>query len=101
MSGSTVVARGVVKPNGTLELEGKPELPVGPVEVVVRPLPAASTTDEDWWQYLQRARRELEAMNYPFLKEDEVTPWIEELRADDDRIEEAYRQAEGARRKQE
>ena len=94
MSGSTVVVRGVVTPNGTLELEGKPDLPVGPVEVVVRPLPAALATGEDWWQYLQRARRELEAMQYPFLNEAEVTAWVEELRADDDRIEEAYRQAE-------
>jgi hypothetical protein len=101
MSGSTVVVRGVVKPNGTLELEGKPDLPVGPVEVVVRTLPSASNTGEDWWQYLQRARRELEAMDYPFLKAEEVTAWIEELRSDDDRIEEAYRQAEEARRKQE
>jgi hypothetical protein len=40
-------------------------------------------------------------MDYPFMKEAEVTAWIEELRADDDRIEEAYRQAEEARRKQE
>jgi hypothetical protein len=101
MSGTTVVVRGVVKPNGTLELEGKPDLPVGPVEVVVRMLAATSTTGEDWWQYLQRARRELQAINYPFLKEQEVSAWIEELRADDDRIEEAYRQAEGSRRKQE
>jgi hypothetical protein len=28
------------------------------------------------------------------LNDDEVTAWIEELRADDDRIEEAYRHAE-------
>jgi hypothetical protein len=100
MSGTTVVVRGVVKPNGTLELEGKPNLPVGSVEVVVRALPAASNTGEDWWQYLQRARRELETMNYPFMNEAEVTAWIEELRADDERIEDAYRQAGEAQRPQ-
>jgi hypothetical protein len=97
MSASTVVVRGRVKPDGTLELEGTPELPIGPVEVVVRALPQPSTTEGmDWWQYIQAARKELEAMNYPFMNEQEVSAWVEELRADDDRIEQAYRQAEKA-----
>jgi hypothetical protein len=32
---------------------------------------------------------------------EEVTAWIEELRADDDRIEQAYRDAEDARHRSE
>jgi hypothetical protein len=101
MSLSEVVIEGTLKPDGTLELDEKPSLPPGRVTVVLRQETEPATPKEDWWQYMQRARRELEAMNYPFMNEEEVTAWIEELRADDDRIEEAYRQAEEAQRKQE
>lgn len=98
---SEVVIEGTLKPDGTLELDRKPNLSPGRVQVVLRQESVKAPPTEDWWQFMQRARRELEAMNYPFMNEEEVTAWIEELRADDDRIEEAYRQAEKARRKQE
>lgn len=101
MSQSEVVLEGTLKPDGTLELDQKPGLPPGRVTVVLRQEPPSSPPTEGWWQYMQRARRELEAMNYPFMNANEVTAWIEELRAEEDRIEEAYRQAEAARRKQE
>jgi hypothetical protein len=65
-------------------------LPVGPVEIVIRALPETEISTVDWWQYLQRARRQLEALNYPFMNEQEVTAWIDELRADDDRLEKAH-----------
>jgi hypothetical protein len=38
MSESTVVVQGVVRPDGTLEIEGKVLLPPGPVQVTVQPV---------------------------------------------------------------
>jgi hypothetical protein len=102
MSLSEVVIEGTLKPDGTLELDQKPNLSPGRVTVVLRQeVEVRPPPKEDWWQYMQRARRELEAMNYPFMNKEEVTDWVQELRADDDRIETAYRQAEDAQRNQE
>jgi hypothetical protein len=39
MSANTVVIQGVVKPDGTLELEGKVPLPAGKVQVTLQPVP--------------------------------------------------------------
>ena len=101
MSLQEVVVEGTLKPDGTLELDQKPNLSPGRVQVVLRQESEPTPPKEDWWQYLQRIRAEREAAGYPFMNEEEVTAYIEELRADDDRIEEAYRQAEEARKKEE
>jgi hypothetical protein len=101
MSTYTVVVKGVVKPNGTLELEGKPELPVGPVEVVVRALPEAPappTTEEGWWPCMQRIRAEREAAGYRFMNETEMLAHISWLRDDQDRMDGIYRELEQQRR---
>jgi hypothetical protein len=50
---------------------------------------------------VRRTRRELEAAGHRFMTGEEATAWVEELRSDDDRIEEAYRQAEKENRRQE
>ncbi len=101
MSLSEVVIEGTLKPDGTLELDQKPSLAPGRVTVVLRQEAEPIPPKEDWWQYMQRTRRELEAMNYPTMTEHEVQSHIEWLRGDDDRIEEVYRQLEEERRRQE
>jgi hypothetical protein len=101
MSLREVIVEGTLKPDGTLKLDQKPNLPPGRVQVVLRSAQGPSTTDEGWWPHLQRLRAERETAGYPFTNEEEVTAYIEELRADDDRIEETYRQAEEARKKEE
>jgi hypothetical protein len=53
---------------------------------------AAAT--EDWLQYLQRTRRELDAAGRATMTEQEVRTHIDGLRADDDRIEAIRRQSE-------
>jgi hypothetical protein len=99
MSTDTVVVKGVVKPNGTLELEGKPKLPVGPVEVLVRALPEAPpTTEEGWWPCMQRIRAEREAAGYHFMNETEMQAHISWLRDDQDRMDDIYRELEQQRR---
>lgn len=45
MSANAVVLQGVVKPDGTLELEGKVPLPAGRVSVTVQPVLYSQETD--------------------------------------------------------
>ncbi len=40
---TTAVVQATLKPDGTLELDQKPNLPPGRVQVIVQPLPPAST----------------------------------------------------------
>ncbi len=89
---TSVTVQGTLKPDGTLELDTRPELPPGRVRVVLQPLPASATAQEDWWQYLQRVRAEREAAGYPFMNEAEMAAHLQWLREDDDRIERIYRE---------
>ena len=82
-----VVLQGRLNPDGTLDLNAKPALPVGAVEVTIRSLVQPQVASEDWWQYLQRARSELEAAGHRFRTKEEIDSEIEHLRSDDDRVE--------------
>ena len=97
MSQTQVEVQGTLRADGVLVLDEKPNLPPGRVTVVVKAISPATPPQESLLEYMQRTRRELEAMNYPFMNEEEVTAWIEELRAEDDRIERAYREMEETR----
>jgi hypothetical protein len=96
MSVQEIVVAGTLKPDGTLELDHKPSLPPGRVTVVLRQESEAAPPPEDWWQFLQRTRRELEAAGHPFMNEQEVTAHIEWLR-ERDHIDELLQQADGGR----
>jgi hypothetical protein len=94
MSPTEVTIKGTLKPDGTLELSQRPPLPAGPVEVLIRSVPV-SGQQENWWQYLQRVRAELEATGHPFRSKEEIDAEMEELRSGDERLEEIYRQRGG------
>jgi hypothetical protein len=49
---STIVIQGIVKPDGTLELQEKVNLPAGQVQVTVTPLPELPK-DDPFWQMMQ------------------------------------------------
>ena len=98
MSTQQVVVRGTLRPDGTLALEGTPQLPAGTVEVVLRRLPSAERTGEDWWQYLQRVRSEADHAGGPFRSQEEIESDREDFRSGDDRIANALRQTGPARR---
>lgn len=101
MNTSHLVVHGTLRPDGTLELPQPISFPPGPVEVTIRPLPARALGQEDWWQYLQRARAELEAAGHPFRTKEEIDAEIEDLRSGDERLEEVYRQIEDERHREE
>jgi hypothetical protein len=73
MSVSTAIVQGTLKPDGTLELDEKLNLPAGRVQVVVQPLPELPDDDPFWqrmkavWAdqrargHVPRAREEIDA----------------------------------------
>lgn len=87
MSLIETVVEGTLKPDGTLELDTRPNLPPGRVTVVVQQETGAKPPQEDWWQYMQRSRRELEAAGAKFMNDQEVNAHIQWLR-EGDRIDE-------------
>jgi hypothetical protein len=102
MNLTEVMLQGTLQPDGTLVLDDKPNLPAGRVQVVVRAVGQMSTAQsESLLDFVNRVRRESEARRHRFMTEQEIAVWMEELRADDDQVEQAYRQAEAARHKHE
>jgi hypothetical protein len=92
MSTLQLVIRGTLTSDGSLQLAERPSLPSGPVEVIIRSLPTADTRSEDFLQYLQRARTELEAADTGFRTKEEIDTELEELRLGDKRLEDVYNQ---------
>ena len=93
---------GTIRADGSLELDEKLSLPPGRVKVRVEATPATpAQPTEGLVEFVERVRREMEAAGSHFMNDEEVSAWIEELRSEDDRIEEAYRQAEEQRCRQE
>ncbi len=84
---------GTIRPDGTLELDEKPRVPPGRVKVHVETLEPTVQAAEGLVAFVDRIRREMTAAGSSFMNDAEVTAWIDELRSEDDRIEEAYRQA--------
>jgi hypothetical protein len=52
LMGGQVVVQGTLKPDGTLELDEKPNLPPGRVQLVMVPLPELPK-DDPFWQRMQ------------------------------------------------
>jgi len=87
------VVDGTLKEDGTLELDEKPSLAPGRVTVVLRQHAEPAPLKEDWWQFMQRSRRELEAADSPFMTEQELNAHIDWLR-EEDHIDQMLRQTD-------
>jgi hypothetical protein len=101
MSTNVVVIQGVVKPDGTLELEGKVPLPAGRVSVTLQPLPYSQETDSLFVMLREiRAMRERAGLR-PRTRE-EIDAQIREIRDEfDEGVEAAGRLQEECRRRRE
>jgi hypothetical protein len=55
------------KPDGTLELDEKPNLAPGRFTVVLWHESEVGPPQEGWWPYVQRGRAEREAAGYHFM----------------------------------
>src|SRR5579859_2826383 len=97
MDESSNVIRGILHPDGTLELSKRPTLLAGDVEVAIRPV-AKEVAGENWLEYLQRTRAELEASGAVFRTKEEIDAEMADDRDwGEDRLDEARRQAETGR----
>ncbi len=77
------MVEGTLKPDGTLELHQRPNLPPGRVTVVLRQETQPEPTLENWWQFMQRSRQELEASGTRFMHEPDANAHVEWLREGD------------------
>lgn len=98
MSLSEVVVGGTLKPDGTLELDQKPNLAPGRVTVVLRQEPAPAPPKEDWFQFLLNARKKMEEAGCHFMDEKELQAHMEWLR-EEDQFDEMLREIEAQRQK--
>ena len=83
MSAETVVVRGFVRADGTLEVPGKIMVAPGPVEVTVRAVPTAPARGGDWWEVLQHIRAEQAAGGHIPRSAEEIDAEINALRDDE------------------
>ena len=92
MSPTEVVLGGTIKPDGTLELDAKPNLPPGRVRVT---LAAALATDQPrpgTWAVLQRIWAEQKSRGHQPRTQDEIDAEINALRDEwENRLEELGR----------
>jgi hypothetical protein len=102
MATTSLEVLGTIRADGTLELDEKLPLPPGRVKVRVEATSVQEAKPaEGLVEFVDRMRREMEAAGSHFMNDEEVNAWIEELRSEDDRLEDAYRQSEEERRQSE
>ena len=80
MSATQVSLLGTLKSDGTLELSEKLDLPPGPVRVTIEVLSEPATSPGGWFEYLQRARAELEASGATFRNQEEIDADLNAMR---------------------
>jgi hypothetical protein len=83
--------RGTLKPDGTLELMEKPNLPPGPVQVTLQAVQEARPGEPGLLEILDRIHANQRARGYQGLTEEEMAARIAALR-DDEVYEERWRQ---------
>jgi hypothetical protein len=71
---------GTVRPDGTLELDGKTSLPPGRVQVTLSIVPEASSAKEDTWTVLERIWKENEVLGLKPRTAEEIDAYINGLR---------------------
>jgi hypothetical protein len=74
---TTEVLRGTLRPDGSLELEGKPTLPAGPVRVTVESLPPQR---ESVWTVLDRIWEERKSNGVTPRSREDIDAEVEAMR---------------------
>ena len=97
MDPAQIVVEGTLRPDGTLVLDQKPNLPPGRVTVVLRQA-TEPPAEEGWWPYMQSVRKKMEEAGCHFMDEKEMQAHIEWLR-EGDRFDDLLREADEQRQK--
>jgi hypothetical protein len=80
MPATSVEVLGTVRPDGTLELHEKLNVPPGRVRVRVESVASLGPSSEGLVEFVDRMRQELEATGHKFRTKEEIDAEIEELR---------------------
>lgn len=80
MSLTRFIVTGVLKPDGSLEIPERLDLPPGRVRVTIEALDEPASSGEDWFEYLQRARAERESAGAAFRTKEEIDADIDAMR---------------------
>ncbi len=91
MNATHLTTTGTIKPDGTLELDGKTNLPPGRVRVTLSIVAESPAKKEDTWEVLQRIWKENEALGLKRRTAEEIDAYINALR---DELEEHANQIE-------
>lgn len=95
MSLGEVILEGTLHHDGTVELDTRPNLTPGRVQVVLRQSSQAPLTANDaWWRFMQATRKEMEEAGCRFLDDHTMQEHIDWLR-EEDCIDELLRQSNG------
>ena len=89
---------GTVRPDGTLELDQRVNVPPGRVRVRVESVASPSPSPDNLLEFINRTRAEMAATGSQFMNDQEVGTWIEELRAEDDHVGEIYKPESNGRK---
>lgn len=92
MQAPQVIVQGTLKPDGTLELDEKPNLPPGRVQVTVASTVVSPGVKEDLWTLLERIWAERKAMGLKPRTREEIDADVQALR---DELEDHAKQVEG------
>jgi hypothetical protein len=99
MSPLQVIVKGTLKPDGTLELDERPDLPSGRVQVALTVEGQPSLVKKDWWSVLERVAKEREASGMVGRSKEEIDADVRTLRDElDARLDEIDRIREEIRR---
>src|SRR5262245_25458979 len=82
MTTNAVEIQGTLLENGTLELDQKPNLPPGRVQVTVKPLPDYKQTEI--WQFFERLWAEQRAKGHVSRTREEIDAELEASRQEDE-----------------
>ena len=91
MSPSQIVVEGTLKPDGSLELDERPKLPPGRVQVILTALRGTEQASEDVWTVLERIWAERSALGLQGRTREEIDADVQALR---DELEEHARGVE-------
>jgi len=91
MGATHVVVEGTLKPDGSLELDSKPNLPPGRVQLIVQPLPELPR-DDPFWQMMERIWADRKAAELTPRSTEEVEARRRALREDvEEEVDKAVR----------
>jgi hypothetical protein len=83
----TIQVQATLTADGTLVLDAKPDLPAGRVQLRIESMEVPVKPKESLIAFVQRSRRELEAVGHRFRTKEEIDAELQEMRAEWDEPE--------------